>query len=145
MSRKCQMSKGFTLVEILVAMAIIISAATAVTVLLASSFRVSNKTTSIEAVRQSGNSALSQITKTIQFADHFVGVSQNGSTYYSSCPPPPNPTLYYHVRVKSGDYVKRFTCGGGGNLYINENDLGGGNNQALIDTAKVNITSCQFT
>lgn len=65
--------KGFSLIEILVGISIVITATTVVLSMLVSSFRISNKTTTSSALRQNGNYALNQISRRIQFAEAFNG------------------------------------------------------------------------
>ncbi len=132
-------SRGFTLIELLVGIAIIITSATAVVILLSSSFRLSNKTTSLEAVRQSGNNAINQMQRTIQFADGFVGVSNDNVTYVTSCT---TPSTNSYIKVLSGTTTKTFSCiDTGPNIGIKLDGVD------LVDITKVDIVpgSCEFT
>ena len=137
-------NSGFTLIELVVGMVIIITSATAVVVLLSSSFRVSSKTTSLEAVRASGNNAINLMQRTIQFADGFSGVSQDGvSPYSTSCPT--ISTTYSYVRVRSGNGTKQFSCTNTGGVWYLKYNQGGGDVDLIDTTDLANITSCQLT
>src|SRR5690349_14368779 len=65
-SHCCQ--QGFTLVEMLTVIAIFIVIGSVVTSILITSFRTSSKTDIVTAVQDSGNYALSQMSKTIRDA-----------------------------------------------------------------------------
>ncbi len=130
-------SAGFTLIEMLVSIAIIITTTTVVVGILASSFTGITKSTISEDVRQNGNSALSRMTRTIQFAESFQGVSQNGVDYINNC------TLsggekYNYVRVKTNTQIVTLSC--------TDADIMNGAS-SLIDKNKVGIRdgSCAIT
>lgn len=98
---------GFTLIEILVAIALMVSASTIVIAIVTSVFRSSNKTTSIELIRHNGTSAKDSITRLIKFADSFVGVSEDGEFFASACD---SVVIYSHVRVKSEGIDRTISC-----------------------------------
>lgn len=133
-------NNGFTLIELLVGMIIVITSATAVVVLLSSSFRISNKTTSLGSVRESGNNAINLMERTIQFASGFYGASNDSTfaTYDTQCPVAPTAYNYIRIRTSTGGTAE-FSCSAG-HLYY---DQGSGNTD-LIDVSNVNITSCQL-
>ena len=63
-----QNKKGFTLIELLASIAVIVVIGSVIAGIIKSSLRGSNKTNTIEAIRQNGNYALSQISKNIEYA-----------------------------------------------------------------------------
>ncbi len=122
---------GFTLIEILVASAIIITATTVVVAILTASFRSITKATISEEVRQNGNSAVTRMSRILQFADSFAGASVDGSNYDPNCT---SPGVYKYIRVVSGGATRTLSCV----------DLSIGSSP-LIDPNKVSIDSCNFT
>lgn len=137
---KGKKEKGFTLIELLVGMVIIVISATAVVILISSSFRISNKTTNIGVVRENGNNALNFIQRTIQFGYAFSGVSNDPTfaSYSSDCT---TPDYYSYIRIKnSTGVIQQFSCTDDGHLYYND----GTGDSDMVDLTKVNVTSCQF-
>lgn len=132
-------SFGFTLIELLVATAIIITATTIVFAILTSSFRSINKTTISEEVRQNGNSAISRMSRILQFADSFQDSSTDGLNYTPTCI---QGTNYQSIRVKSGGLLRTLSCQ---NLSLDSSPSSP--SSPLIDTAKVKVVagSCRFT
>ncbi len=130
-------SKGFTLIEMLVSISIIITTTTVVVAILASSFSGITKSTISEDVRQNGNSALSRMTRTIQFAQSFQGVSANGTDYITNCSLDSG-EKYNYVRVKTSTQVVTLSC--------TDSDIMMGTS-SLIDENKVGIIegSCSIT
>jgi len=124
---------GFTLVEVLVASAIVIAASTIVVGIITTTFRTSNKTSSVEEVRKNGNYAISQFSKQTQFADVFEGVSVDGSLPYdSNC----NPGIpYNYLKIKKDGIIKTFACyspDGNPGVWLD--------NDSLIDTDSVVVS-----
>lgn len=136
---KIQNSDGFSLVEILVAIAIIITSTTVVLAILTSSFRTSNKSTSLEIVRQNGTNALNQITKTVSYADSFVGADS-----VSTCPPSPGGS-YKIIKVnvqEQGTLVKKTISCMDTDLRISDNL----SDESLLSTqVSLEPASCSFT
>ncbi len=130
-------SKGFTLIEMLVSIAIIITTTTVVVAILVSSFTGITKSTISEDVRQNGNSALSRMTRTIQFAESFQGVSQNGVDYVNNCSFSGG-EKYNYVRVRANTQIVTLSC--------TDTDIMNGTS-SLIDKNKVGISegSCAIT
>src|SRR3989344_583306 len=92
-------SEGFTLIELLVVILVIFSVGILIASILVSALRGSNKTNTIDLVRRNGNSAITQMSRTIRYAQSFDGVSIDGTadSYTTSCvpqigaiPAPPN-------------------------------------------------------
>lgn len=134
-------NKGFTLIEILVATSIIITTTTIVVAILVSSFRTSSKTTSLDVVRQNGNSAISLISRTIQFAESFEGVSNDESdeSFVKSCPVPGAPgNTFTHLKIVTGGVTKRLSCSDEGILVDDD---------SLLDSSKTTVVpgTCVLT
>lgn len=97
--------KGFSLIELMVGIAIIISATTVVLSIIVSSFRISNKNTTADTVRQNGNYAISKISRTIQFAESFIGTSSDGTTFNPVCS-----DEYQAIRIRYQDMDTTIRC-----------------------------------
>lgn len=136
---KIRSEDGFSLVEVLIAIAIIITSTTVVLAILTSSFRTSNKSTSLEIVRQNGTNALNQITKTVSYADSFV---EAGSV--STCPLSPAgsyKTIEVNVQ-EQGKLVKKTISCSDTDLRIRDNL----SDESLLSTqVKMEPGSCNFT
>lgn len=134
-------SLGFTLIELLVATAITITTTTVVVAILASSFRSVNKTSVSEDLRQSGNSAMSRMSRLIQFADSFQGASDgvidDVSGYDTVCD---QTKSYQHIKIKSSGIDKILSCA---NLTVKD-DVVGASATSFIDPAKVLVSNCRF-
>jgi type II secretory pathway pseudopilin PulG len=100
-------SKGFSLIELMVGIAIIITSTTIVLSIIVSSFRISNKNNSADTVRQNGNYAISKISRTVQFAESFVATSVNGSTFTPACT---DGVSYRAIRLMYQDVSTTVTC-----------------------------------
>ncbi len=130
---------GFSLVEILVAIAIIVTSTTVVLAILTSSFRTSNKSTSLELVRQNGTNAINQITRVVSYADSFVRADSA-----STCPLPPGGNYQAIVvnSLESGRIIeKRIYCTSS-DLRMNDNfgDVSLLSKQVVLENG-----SCSFT
>ena len=149
--------RGFSLIELLVSIAVLVAIGSIVTNVITSSLRGSNKANNIENIRRNGNYALEQITKNIEYAQTFDGLSTDGSTYVANCPfstptPPASPspvkTTYNYIKVTPLDSnplvyecippvapstVPTFTV----NDTVNEVDI--------IDPSSVNLTDCSIS
>lgn len=131
--KKLPKSFGFSLIEILVAISIIITASTVVVAILFSSFRGISKSAVTEEVRQNGNRAISQMSRTIQFAENFLGASVDGAAYQSCVG---GVGAYQFIKVRSG----------GGDVILSCNNLTV-DGTSLIDTTRVKVVggSCSFS
>ncbi len=123
---------GFTLIEILVSAAIVITATTVVVAILVSSFRGVSKAIVSEEVRQNGNNAISSMSRIIPFADCLKGVSTDRSTYPPGCT---KDVGYQGIQVVSGGQTRTLSCTN--NLSIDST--------TIIDATKINISNCKFT
>ncbi|MBI2621565.1 MAG: prepilin-type N-terminal cleavage/methylation domain-containing protein [Candidatus Levybacteria bacterium] len=129
---------GFSLIEILVAIAIIITATTVVVAILSSSFRGISKSNVVEEVRQNGNRAITQMSRTIQFAESFQGAFINDSTYDLACTASAGKN-YEYIKLNSGGRLVTLSC--------NNLSMGSTTVTPLIDTTRVSVVegSCSFT
>lgn len=142
-------SGGFTLIELLVLIVVLSAVGSIVIGIITFSIRGTNKTNTIENIRQSGNYAISQMSKTIEYAQSFEGLSTDGIIYDKVCPVgavPPTTTSYNRIKITPFNNPPiEYAC----------NDLGGGNifsltsnGTSLIDTvtagAEIKMTSCSF-
>lgn len=87
------MNKGFTLVEILVVMAIVAIAGLILVTIFTNTLRGSNKSQILAVIKQNGQSVLEQMDKTVRNADNVVCVSNDN----------PSTSL---VIVKNGIYTR---------------------------------------
>lgn len=133
---------GFTLIEILVGISIIITASTIVIAILVSSFRTSSKTTASDIVRQNGNNAITQLSKMIQFANEFGGVrvGPDPAQFIQSCTTlTQQSTDYYYVKIHIGNEDKIISCDDTSGILID--------GKPLFDQKRVSLVSdsCKFT
>ncbi|MBF8249680.1 MAG: hypothetical protein HW400_281 [Candidatus Levybacteria bacterium] len=133
---------GFTLVEILASVVVLVAVGSIIAGITASSLRGTNKTNMIENIRQSGNYTLNQISKDIAYAQSFDGSSTGfnfdsvTNIYLTSCPT--LPTLLTDITVRSasnGNIVTKYDC--------NDSALAA-NGNSLVDDSTT-LISCSFT
>lgn len=136
--------QGYTLIELLAVMIILIAVGTVIASILVLSLRGGNKSTTTNEIRQSGNYAISQMSKMITYAKSFDGVDSNGidncilpSVGQGTPTPDPN-QQYSSVTITSfDDGQTTFSCS-------DTNDTLSSNSAALINPATMNA-SCYFT
>lgn len=160
---------GFTLIEILVAIAVVLVVGGIITSVLTITLRGSNKATSLDNVRRNGNYAIEHVSRTIRYAKSFEGVSTGaieGSTdpspyasYTKNCvtsvlTPTPTPINFRYVKVRAFDGGETvFSCipydplvqGSTGEIASISAGISGENVSYLIDTASVRVDSCKIT
>jgi type II secretory pathway pseudopilin PulG len=108
---KNKTKNGYTLIELLAVIIILVAVGSIVTSILTSVLRASNKSTTLEEVRSNGNNAIAQMSKMITYAQKLDGVSCDGTTYYSDCVSQPalgctsasGLTQYHYLQIKSFD------------------------------------------
>lgn len=133
--------QGYTLIELLIVMFVMITVGLIITTILVSSLRGSNKTNTVNTIRQNGNYAILQISKMLEFAQTFGGVSTDGSNYTTSCSSPGTP--YSSIKIKSFDNGQTvFSCD---NSSSKISSISASLNASLINADEVNVTSCYFT
>lgn len=145
---------GYTLVELLAVIIIIVVVGGIMLGILTSSLRGGNRSTTVNDVRQSGNYALTQMSKMIAYSKVFEGVSDgtvdgNGNLIYQTdcvpaSPPAPTPTptpsSYSYLKILSFDGGETvFSCLAGGTQSIASNGA------SMINTSGINIASCSFS
>ena len=140
--------RGFTLIELLASIIVLVAVGSVITGIITSSLRGTNKTNTIENLRQNGNYALNQISKDTTYTQPFDGTNtgfsnDNGVTYVTSCPfsssqpPAPVTTTYSSVTVQSvSGIVTKYNCSGSV-LTANGTDL--------VDTGSISLTNCSIT
>jgi len=141
---------GFTLVELLAVILVIGVVGGVVGGILISSLIGTNKTNSLESVRQNGNYALLQISKSIEFSRSFGGVSLNGVNYITDCTQPqgvsptPTPVPYFYIKITSNDGNDTvFSCFSSA---ISSNSASLSSNSAsLVNPSTIAVSSCYFT
>ncbi|MCL5439268.1 MAG: prepilin-type N-terminal cleavage/methylation domain-containing protein [Patescibacteria group bacterium] len=156
---------GFTLVELLAVMVVLVVVGAIIVQILYSTIRGSGKTNLITLIRQNGNFTISQMVKIIRDAKSFDGVGKVSdgvdvancvNSVVGALTPTPTPVLY--------DYVKVTTTNGGKTVFICC-PAGAGNNPpatiasnsgalidcsalgrtSLLDTTAVVLGSCSFS
>lgn len=130
-------NKGFTLVELLISIAIIITSATVVVAIITSSFRGSSKTLINEEVRQSGNTTLAQVGKMIQFADSFDGVEDLSGEVQNNCINSSGEDVDYKAILFESDKIPhRLACTDEGLIL---------DNLPMIDEGRLTVENCSLT
>lgn len=139
--------KGYTLIELLAVIIILVTVGTIITSILVTSLRGGNKSNTTNDVRQNGNYVITQMSKMILYAKSFDGVSTDGSNYVTDCivnqPPAPTPTLapvvYKYIKILSFDGGQTtFSCANG---TIASGSAAG--NFSLLSSS-FSVTSCSF-
>jgi prepilin-type N-terminal cleavage/methylation domain-containing protein len=128
-------SLGYTLVELLVVLFILGTVGTIALSIFVTTLRGSNKSTSVNDIRQNGNYILSQMSKMIAYSQEFEGVSKDGSTYDKSCTISSSGNIY--IKIKSFD--------GGETIFTYANNTIASNDASFIDTGKMTVTSFNMT
>jgi prepilin-type N-terminal cleavage/methylation domain-containing protein len=126
---------GFTLIEMLVVIAITGITGLIIANTIASFLRGTGKANSIENLRQIGNYTINQISKNIEYAKTFDGVSSDGSNYLLTCPV--TKTSYNFLKISLFD-----------NSSIIYNCIGStftNNTNAVFDTSVVNVQNCSIS
>ena len=141
------------MVELLASIIVIVAIGSIVIGMISSSLRGTNKTNTIENIRQNGDHALAQIAKDIEYALPFDGINtglsnDNGATYVSSCPfdsvnPTPAPVVsnYILISLQSGSNFIKYRC-----YYSSDSSSElSANGISLIDKTSVLLKSCSFS
>lgn len=102
-------NKGFTMIELLAVAVVIIAVSSIISAILFSSLRGVSKTSVTDAVRQSGNAAISKLSREIKFAKTFKGVSVDGQGVYTTdcstfgITPAPTPAKNRFIKIENLD------------------------------------------
>lgn len=138
-------SSGFTLIEMLAAIIVLIALGSIVTGIVWTSLRGNNKASTVSNVRQNGNYALSIMSKMIRDAKYFKGVSIDGSSYSTDCyqtiaNPSPTPIPYQYLKIKSFDDGETIFSCTEDNISSNSGTI----DVSLLDSNSVSLASCYF-
>jgi type II secretory pathway pseudopilin PulG len=154
MKRIKKLKNGYTLVELLAVMLILITLGTIIASIFVSSLRGSNRSTTTNDIRQSGNYAISQMTKMIAYARKLDWLSPDGSSGFTKdCVQkfdgngiPLAPDVYKYVQITSfdqGETTTTFSCH---KDLSNKYGIIASNGAALIpDTMDAVNNLCYFT
>jgi type II secretory pathway pseudopilin PulG len=114
---KQQNEKGYTLVELLAVIFILVAVGTIIASILTSVLRSSNKSTNTETVRANGNYAIAQMSRMIAYAQKVEGISIGDPNTYpdqfkTDCvSQTPGTTKYYYLKLKAFDSgTTTFAC-----------------------------------
>lgn len=156
--------KGYTLVELLAAMILLITVGSIMAGIIVVSLRGSNRSTNVNDIRQEGNFALSQMTKMVSYAQTFEGISDGsidgttGDLIYTKNCTVNSPTYHYSfLKISSFDQGKTtFICSTGlGENFIasygaalTKWPLAVGDNTPMVkylNENKYTVSACYFT
>lgn len=127
--------KGFTLVELLAVIFVLMAVGTIVGAILVSTLRGTNKTNTIAVVRQNGNFAIMQMVKMLRFAKTLNKTFVCGTLEV--------PVATDAVELTFFDDSKTtFSCNN--SLDTPPNTITS-NSASLLDTTSVSLVSCSFT
>ena len=134
---------GFTLLELLISMTLLLTIGTLVLSVLIVSVRSTAKINNIQLIRQNGSSVLTQMSRMIQFSQHFNGVSTDGVNYLTSCqlPSAGSGALLEFTSVQFTAFdngVTTFSCS-------SPQETIASNSASLFDTNTYVVSSCKFT
>lgn len=157
-------NRGYTLVELLVAMILLITVGSIMAAIIVISLRGSNRSTNVNDIRQEGNFALSQMTKMITYAQGFEGISDGATDletgdliYTKNCTLNPQTYKYKYLKISSFDQGKTtFVCNDDptGNLIasygasLTKWPISVGDNTSFVqyfNAAKYTVSACYFT
>lgn len=143
------LQKGFTLVELLAVMLILVSVGGMVTVILISTLRNGSKSNSINDVRQNGQFVMSQMSKMITYSSEFCGLSTDGTgssddcdlksqsnTFTTDCTVSPSPS-YNYIKIRSFD--------GGQTVFSCSGNTIASNGASMVNVGSFVTSACSFT
>lgn len=112
--------KGYTLIELLAVIIIIITVGSLIAGIIVLSLRGSNRSTNVNSIRQSGDFALFQMSKMIAYAQDFEGVAATGDVdqdglinYTTECIDTNQNASYNFLKIKSFDQGETtYVCSG---------------------------------
>lgn len=130
MKKKYSLQSGFTLLELLVSIAVVAVIGSTLSIILVNSLRGANKANVVTSVRQNGNNAVLQLAKNIREASDVT---------YPVLPCPSSPQPFDHITIKTlAATSQTYTCNSGSPVNIT------GPSGPLLDTNAVSLTSCNF-
>ncbi len=144
MQRKRIYHNGFTLLELLISLTILLSIGSIVFSVLFVSIRSTTKINNMQLIRQSGNDIVAQLSRMIQFSQQFNGVSTTGGVYTTACQVPNSSggslQQYKYLQITSFDNgITTLSCSSGTPATIASNSA------SLVDTNLYVISNCNFT
>ena len=138
-------NRGFTLLELLSSIIVLVAVGSVIAGITTSSLRGTNKTTTIENIRQNGNYTLAQMSKNIEYAQVFNGFSNDDTTYVTSCPfsltPTPAPVItpYNFIKVTQlNSSLITYNCASSPPTIT-------ANGTSLVDTSAVSLLTCNLS
>jgi type II secretory pathway pseudopilin PulG len=133
--------KGYTLVELLTVIVVMVVIGLIITTIIVSSLRGGSKTNAINEVRDAGNTAITRMSRAIEFSEGFVKVSSD-SAIFADCLTSTIGNGSPHFKSVT---IKAFD--GGEITYSCESDKIASNSVVLVDDTKISApsTSCYFT
>jgi prepilin-type N-terminal cleavage/methylation domain-containing protein len=123
-------SEGFTLIEVLAAMAVFVTVSGVILSILFVSLRGSRKSDVIVSARQNGDVAMSQMVRMIRYAKSLDSPT--------SCVPSSS-SLTSITITSSDDNQTVFSCP------VNSGDGIASNSASLVDTTAVSVSACSFS
>jgi type II secretory pathway pseudopilin PulG len=143
-----KLNQGFTLVELLSSMIVLIAVGSIIAGIVISSIVGTNKTNTIENIRQNGNYTLNQISRNIEYAQVFNGASETGAAYDANCyyaAPTPAPLVkYIKITALSGNSIV-YNCDGSTLTTYTLDGITVPDPTPLFDTASLSLTSCSMS
>jgi len=102
--------KGYTLIELLAVIMVLMAVGTIITVILVIALRGGSRSETVNSVRQSGDSAISQMSKMIAYASNFDQIIDTSGKPYKNCITSV-PLKYSSVTITSFDGgLTTFSC-----------------------------------
>ncbi len=143
-----KLSRGFTLVEVLASIIVLVAVGSIIAGIVTSSLRGTNKTNTIENIRQNGNYTLNQMSKNVEYAQVFNGLSETGETYVASCfyvSPTPVPLVkFVKITPFNGNPII-YNCDGSTLTVFTLNGTITPTPVPLIDTTSFSLTGCSMS
>lgn len=123
-------TNGFTLIELLVVIGVFATVGVIVILILFSTFRASRKSDALIELKQNGNAAISQISKSVRYSKSLDSPSQCYPTVIASS-----------IKLTSvqDNAQTTYACVGGSSPTIASNDA------SLINVNSISVSACSFT
>src|ERR1035437_2671426 len=111
MKKNQNFQRGYTLIELLAVISIVVVVGVIVAGILISSLRGGSKSNVLDNVRQNGDDAITQMSKMIIYAQSFNGISTDNVTFTNNCiqtippspSPSPSPVQYKYIKITAFD------------------------------------------
>lgn len=136
-------SAGFTLVELLTSIIVLIAIGSIMAGILSQSLRSANKTDTIGNIQQNGDYVLNQMSKDISYALPFdgknTGLSTDDTEYVTGCPVS---TQYSFISVEStSNRITKYNCSG----TTSATAVLSANGTPLIDANSISLQNCSLS